>query len=172
MLIMFGLMGVSLLILFLWNSVPALKNGVDAVLTPTAGALINWNLTIGSLIVFFIIALITTIVQKYATDQETLKELRKEQKELHKDMQQYKDDPKKMMEMQKSLWPTSMKIAQISMKGSLFTLIPFLLLFRWFMEFFVALGNPKFFGIFSWFWFYLISILIFSSILRKAMNVA
>lgn len=172
LLIMFGLMSFSLVILFLWNSVPALRNAVNIVLDPTAGALINWNLTIGSLIVFFIIALITTIVQKYATDQETLRELRKEQKELHKEMQVYKDDPKKMMEMQKNLWPTTMKIMQISMKGSLFTLIPFLLLFRWFMEFFVALGSPKFFGIFSWFWFYLLSILIFSSILRKWMNVA
>lgn len=171
-LIMFGLMSISLVILFLWNRVPALKSAVGAVLDPTAGALINWNLTIGSLIVFFIIALITTIVQKYATDQETLRELKKEQKELHKEMQKYKDDPKKMMEMQKSIWPTSVKIMQVSMKGSLFTLIPFILLFRWFMEFFTALGNPKFFGFISWFWFYLISILIFSSFLRKGMNVA
>jgi len=149
-----------------------LKNGVDAVLTPTAGALINWNVTIGSLIAFFIIALITTIVQKYATDQETLRELKKEQKELQKEMQNYKDDPKKMMEIQKSVWPTSLKIMQISMKGSLFTIIPFILLFRWFMEFYVAIGNPKFFGFLSWFWLYLLSVLIFSSFLRKWMKVA
>jgi uncharacterized membrane protein (DUF106 family) len=172
MLIMFGLMALSLVILFLWNSVPAVSNSVGAVLDPTAGRLINWNLTIGSLIVFFIIALITTIVQKYATDQETLKELKKEQRELQKEMQKFKDDPKKMMEMQKNIWPTTMKIMQISMRSSLFTIIPFLLLFRWFMEFFVEIGTPKFFGIFSWFWFYLLTILIFSSILRKLLNVA
>jgi len=172
MLIMFGLMGISLVILFLWNSVPAFKTSVNAVLDPTAGRLINWNLTIGSLIVFFVLALITVIVQKYLTDQETLKELKQEQKELQKEMQKFKDDPKKMMEMQKNLWPTTMKIMQISMRSSLFTIIPFLLLFRWFMEFFTALENPKFFGFLSWFWFYLISILVFSSILRKWMKVA
>jgi len=172
MLIMFGMMSISLLLLFLWNSVPALKNAVGVILDPTAGALINWNLNIGSLIVFFIIALITTLVQKYATDQETLRELKKEQKELQKEMKEYKDDPKKMMEMQKNIWPTTMKIMQVSMKSSLFTIIPFLLLFRWFMEFFIKIGSPKFFGIFSWFWFYLLSIILFSSILRKFMNVA
>ncbi len=169
--IMFGLMSISLVLLFLWNSVPIVKNSVGAVLNPTAGALINWNMTLGSLIVFFVIALITTIVQKYATDQETLRELRKEQKELQKDMNNYKDNPKKMMEIQKSIWPTTMKIMQVSMKGSLFTIIPFLLFFRWFMDFFAVLGNPKFFGFFNWFWFYLLSILVFSSILRKALKV-
>jgi uncharacterized membrane protein (DUF106 family) len=123
------------------------------------------------LIVFFIIALITTIVQKYATDQETLRELRKEQKELQKEMNKYKDDPKKMMEIQKSIWPTTLKIMRVSMKGSLFTIIPFLLFFRWFMDFFAAMGSPKFFGFFNWFWFYLLSILVFSSILRKTLKV-
>lgn len=169
--IMFGLMAVSLLLVFLWNSVPIVKNSVGAVLNPTAGALINWDLVLGSLIVFFIIAFITTIVQKYATDQETLRELRKEQKELQKEMNEYKDNPKKMMEIQKSIWPTTMKIMQVSMKGSLFTIIPFLLFFRWFMDFFLELGSPKFFGFMSWFWFYLLSILVFSSILRKWLKV-
>lgn len=170
--IMFGLMTISLLIIFMWNSVPILKNSVGAFLDPTAGALIDWDLTLGSLIVFFIIALITTIVQKYATDQATLRELRKEQKELQKEMNEYKEDPKKMLEIQKSIWPTTLKIMQVSMKGSLFTIIPFLLFFRWFMDLFVTLGDPKFFGFMSWFWFYLLSILVFSSILRKALDVA
>ncbi|MCW8965916.1 MAG: EMC3/TMCO1 family protein [Candidatus Pacearchaeota archaeon] len=172
MLIMLGFMLVGFVILFLWNSVPALKNAVAYVLDPTAGALINWNLTIGSLIVFFIIALITTIAQKYLTDQETLRELKKEQKALHKDMEKYRDNPKKMMEIQKSVWPTTMKIMQVSMKSSIFTLIPFILFFRWFMDLFVAMGSPKFFGFLSWFWFYLLSVLIFSSFLRKWLNVA
>lgn len=169
--IMFGMMTISLVLVFMWNSVPIVKDSVGSILDPSAGALINWNLTIGSLIVFFIIALVTTIVQKYATDQVTLRELRKEQKELQKQMNEYKDNPKKMMEIQKSIWPTTLKIMQVSMKGSLFTIIPFLLFFRWFMDFFVAMGSPKFFGFMNWFWFYLLSILFFSSILRKTLKV-
>lgn len=169
--IMLGLMAISMVLVFMWNSVPVVKNSVGAVLDPTAGALISWNLTLGSLIVFFVIAFITTLVQKYATDQETLRELRKEQKDLQKDMEKYKDNPKKMLEIQKSIWPTTMKIMQVSMKGSLFTIIPFLLFFRWFMDLFALMGSPKFFGFFNWFWFYLLSILVFSSILRKALKV-
>ena len=169
--VMFGLMAISLVLVFMWNSVPALKDSVGAVLNPSAGALINWNLTFGSLIVFFFIAFVTTLVQKYTTDQKTLRELRKEQKELQKEMNEYKDNPKKMMEIQKSIWPTTIKIMQISMKGSVFTIIPFLLFFRWFMDFFTALGSPKFFGFMNWFWFYLLSILFFSSILRKWLKV-
>ena len=172
MFIMFGLMVVSLAIFWLWNSLPIIKDSVNYVLNPTVGEIINWNLTWGALLVFFTIAFITTLIQKYATDQETLRELKKEQKELQKDMNQYKDDPKKMMEFQKNLWPTTMKIMEVSMKSSLFTIIPFILLFRWFMDFFTALGSPKFFGFFSWFWFYLLSIILFSSILRKVLKVA
>jgi len=39
------------------------------------------------------------------------------------------------------------------------------------MDFFSALGDPKFFGFLSWFWFYLLGTLIFGTILRKIMNV-
>ena len=172
MLVMFGLMAFSFIIIGLWNSVPAIKNGVNYVLNPTLGVLINWNLTWGTLIAFLIIAFITTIIQKYATDQETLKELKQEQKDVQKEMNKYKDDPKKMLEFQKSLWPTSMKIMELSMKSSLFTLIPFVLLFRWFMDVFDALGSPHFFGFLNWFWFYLLSVLIFSGIFRKILKVA
>jgi uncharacterized membrane protein (DUF106 family) len=172
MFVMFGLMVVSLVIVGLWESVPVIKNSVNFVLNPTIGRIINWNITWGALFVFFIIAVITTIVQKYLTDQETLKELKKEQKELQKEMNKFKDDPKKMMEFQKNLWPTTIKIMEVSMKSSLFTIIPFILLFRWFMDFFTQLGSPKFFGFFSWFWFYLLSIILFSSILRKVLKVA
>lgn len=172
MFVMFGLMAVSLIIVGLWNSVPAIKNSVNYVLSPTLGALIHWNFVWGTLFVFFIISLLTTLIQKYATDQKTLRELKKEQKELQKEMNKFKNDPKKMMEFQKNLWPTTMKIMEVSMKSSIFTIIPFILLFRWFMDFFTQLGNPKFFGLFSWVWFYLLSIILFSSILRKVLKVA
>ncbi len=79
--------------------------------------------------------------------------------------------PEKMMEFQKNLWPTTMKIMEVSMKSSLFTIIPFILLFRWFMDFFTAIPDFRFFGFLSWFWFYLIFSIVFSSVLRKALKV-
>lgn len=169
---MFGMMALSLLIAFSWNSVPAVKNSVNAILNPTAGALLNWNLTWGMMIIVFLISLITTVVQKYATDQEAIRELKKEQKKIQDEIKEFKHDPQKMMDLQQKAMPLSFQIMELSMKSSLFTIIPFILLFRWFMEIFTSLGNPKFFGFFSWFWFYLIFVMIFSSILRKFMKVA
>ena len=165
-------MVISLGIVFLWDSIEPLKNFVHRILDPSFGALLNWNITGGMLLIVFLIALLTTLIQKYTTDQTTLKELKKQQKDIQKEMNKYKQDPQKMMEIQKSLMPTSMKIMELSMRGSMYTIIPFILLFRWFMDFFTALGAVKFFGFISWFWFYLIFVMIFSGILRKALKVA
>lgn len=166
----------SLLIVSLWNSVPIIKESVNAVLNPSFGKLLTWNLTYGMLIIIFLISLLTMLVQKYTTDQNAINELKKEQKELQKEVQRFKHDPQKMMEinkknMQKNLEITG-KIMSLSMKASIFTIVPFILLFRWFMDFFTALENPKFFGFLSWFWFYLIFVIVFSSVLRKFMKVA
>ena len=171
-LIMSIFMVVSLGIAFSWDKIPMIKNSVHSVLDPSFGALINWNLTYGMMVVVYVKALMMTFAQKYTTDQETLRELKKEQKEIQKDMDKYRQDPQKMLEIQKNLMPTTMKIMELSMRGSMFTIIPFILLFRWFMDFFTALGNVKFFGFLSWFWFYLIFVMIFSGILRKALKVA
>jgi len=165
-------MVISLGIAFLWDSLPFVKGVVHSVLDPSFGAMILWNLSLGMLVVIFIMALLTTLAQKYATDQETLRELKKDQKEIQKEMNQYRKDPEKMLEIQKSLMPTTMRIMELSMRGSMFTIIPFILLFRWFMDFFTTIGNPKFFGFITWFWFYLIFVMVFSSILRKILKVA
>ena len=89
-------MGISLLIAAFWDSLPWLKDSIHAVLNPTAGFLLGWNLTWGMLILVFIISLITTIIQKYATDQKALKELKKEQKILSEEMKKYKTQIEKI----------------------------------------------------------------------------
>ena len=155
----------------LWDKIPAIKNSIHYVLDPSAGALLNWNLNIGMLIIVFIITLLTTIVQKYATDQKTLKELRKEQKELQKQMKEFQNHPEKLMELQKKQFAMMPKQMKLSMRGVIYTGIPFILFFRWFNDFFIATGSPRFWIGLSWFWFYLISAIIFGSILRKYMDV-
>ena len=161
----------SLAIAGFWNSVPAIKDTVHAVLDPSAGVLLNWNLVLGMLILVFVIALITTLVQKYATDQESLRELKKEQKILQEEMKKYKEHPEKLIELQKKQLEFIPKTMKLSMRGIVYTAIPFILFFRWFYDFFTAMGDPKFFGFLSWFWFYLIFSIIFSTILRKVMKV-
>jgi uncharacterized membrane protein (DUF106 family) len=167
----FLIMIASLVIASLWNKIPAIKDAINYVLNPTAGALMNWNLTIGMMIIVLIITAIMTIVQKYATDQKTLRELKDEQKEIQKQMKEFRNHPEKMMELNKrqmAMFPKQMKL---SMRGVAYTGIPFILFFRWFDDFFRAMGSPKFFGFLGWFLFYLIFAMIFSSILRKWWNV-
>jgi len=157
----------SLVIAFYWQKLPWISNSVHFVLNPTAGGLLNWNLNFGMLIIVLIITILTTVVQKYATDQKTLKELKKEQKEIQKQMKEFKSHPEKMMELQKKQFAMMPKQMKLSMRGIIYTGIPFILFFRWFNDFFAATGSPKFWLGLSWFWFYLIFAMIFSSILRK-----
>jgi uncharacterized membrane protein (DUF106 family) len=161
----------SLAMAVYWDKVPFMKDTVHAALDPSAGALLSWNLTIGMLLVTFIITLITTLIQKYATDQKALKELRAEKKILQEEMKKFKDNPEKISELSKKQMEFIPRTFKLTSRTVLFTGIPFLLFFRWFYDFFALIGQPKFFGFLPWFWFYLISTLIFSSILRKYMKV-
>ncbi|MCX6746833.1 MAG: EMC3/TMCO1 family protein [Candidatus Pacearchaeota archaeon] len=161
----------SVVIAACWDQIPFIKNAVHAVLNPSAGVLLKWNIEIGMIIIIFIITLITTLLQKYATDQGALKELKEQQKMLQEEMKKFRDDPGKTAELSKKQFEFIPKTFKLTSRSILFTGIPFILFFRWFNDFFVLLGNPKFFGFLNWFWFYLIFAMLFSSILRKMFKV-
>ena len=165
------IMGFSLLISIYWDKLSFVKNFVHAALNPTAGWLLNWNLLFGMSIVVFVITVLTTIIQKYATDQAALRELKKEQKELQENMEKFKEHPEKLLELKKKQMEFIPRSIKLTSRQLMFTGVPFILLFRWFNDAFIALGNPKFFGFLTWFWFYFIASIVFSSILRKAMKV-
>ena len=165
------MMLIALLIASLWEKTPAIKNSVHAVLNPSAGFLLDWNLSIGMLIVVFVITLLMTIVQKYATNQKALKELKKEQKEIQQQMKEFKAHPEKLIELQKKQFKLIPKQFKLSMRGIAYTAIPFILFFRWFGDYFIEAGNPKLWLGMGWFVFYLLFAIIFGAILRKWMDV-
>ena len=145
---------------------PILKQSLHFLLDPTAGVLLNWNTTIGLIIVTAIISLILTLVQKFATNQEELRKLKKEQKVLQEEMKLYKDHPEKLMALQKKQFEFFPRTMDLTMAPLIYTSIPILLFFRWFYEYFAS--NPvKVFGFLSWFWAYIIFSIIFSTIYRK-----
>lgn len=161
----------AVIIASLWDKVPEIKDSVHYILNPTAGYLLNWNLNIGMLIVVLAITLLTTIVQKYGTDQEALKELKKEQKEISRQMKEFKAHPEKLMELQKKQFKLMPKQMKLSMRAMAYTGIPFILFFRWFGDYFLEAGNPKLWLGMSWFLFYLLFAIVFGAILRKSMDV-
>ncbi len=159
---------VSLAIASLWNSVPIIKQTAHAILDPTAGKILNYNINLGMIIVAALITLFITLIQKYTVDNETLKELKSDQKKLQEDMKQFKEHPEKYMELQKESMKKAGEMFTISMKSFSYTAIPIILFFRWFSDYFSAINPPiKIFGFLNWFLAYLILSIIFSTIFRK-----
>ena len=76
----------SFLIAGLWNQYPVIKNAVHSALDPTAGSVLNYNIYLGMFIVVAAITLLTTLVQKYTTDQEALRKMKTEQKSAQEEM--------------------------------------------------------------------------------------
>ena len=167
------IMVVGLLVPMVWNSFPIVKDSVHFILDPSFGNLLNWDILWGMSIIVFFITLLTTILQKYGTDQVALKGMKDEQKLLQEEMKKHKDNPEKFLELQKKSMEFIPKTMNLTMKPLLFTAVPFILFFRWFYDYFSSaeLVGFKFFGWISWFWFYFIASIVFSSILRKLLKV-
>ncbi len=162
---------VSMLIAFNWENWAWMKDGIHYVLNPTAGWLLDWHMVIGMTLIVLIISYLTTLIQKYGTDQDTLKEMKKEQKEIQAQMKEFKQHPEKMAHLQKKQFSMMPKQMKLSMRTIVYTGIPFILFFRWFDDYFFALGDPKFFGFLGWLGFYLIATVLFSSLIKKKMDV-
>lgn len=175
-------MAASMIIAFYWDSLPFVKNTMHFILAPTAGALLNWNIHIGMLVIAFVISIIFSLFQKFTVDQNSLREFKKEQKLLQEEIKKYKDAPEKLMELQKKQLEFIPKTFDITLRPLIYTLLPIALFFRWFGDYFTTITEPvKIYSIFSttgaflfpsWFWAYLIPSIIFSSILRKVLKLA
>jgi uncharacterized membrane protein (DUF106 family) len=165
------IMLLSLVIAFYWNSLTFIKKPIHAAFDPTLGNLLNWNADFGMIIIAGVIGLIIILVQKYTTDQKTLREIKKEQKLLQEEIKKYKHDQEKFLELNKKQISLLPKTMDITLRPIFYTSIPIILFFRWFNDYFTV--NPvKLFGFLSWIWAYLILSIIFTSIFRKVFNVA
>ncbi|MBW2970227.1 DUF106 domain-containing protein [Candidatus Woesearchaeota archaeon] len=96
----------------------------------TFGFLLNWNPIYAITVISFIISLLIVIIYKYMTNQKEMKELKEKQKEYQKKMKETKDT-EKLMKIQKEAMALNMKYMGKSMKPTLITFIPILLIFGW-----------------------------------------
>ena len=78
-----------------------------------------------------IISLATTFVYKFTTNQNIMKQLRDEIKDLQKSAKAIRNEPAKAMEAQKKAMETNMKYMSHSLKPMIITLIPALLIINW-----------------------------------------
>lgn len=103
----------------------------EGVLSPVFDPLLKlpmlWVVVIMALMITFLI----TVIYKFTTNQNLMKELKSELKELQKEMKELKSEPQKMMAVQKKSMQTNMKYMSHSMRSMLFTFIPIILIFGW-----------------------------------------
>jgi len=82
-------------------------------------------------ILSFFMALIITLIYKFLTDQELMKSLREDIKKDQKEMKQLRNDPDKMMAIQKKAMKKNMKYMSQSFKPMIVSFIPIMLIFGW-----------------------------------------
>ena len=114
-----------------------------------------------------LVTLVSTLVQKWLTNQEHLKSLKKRQKEIQKELKNCKDGCV-MKELNAEMMKLTGVMFKSSMKPMLVTIVPFLFLFSWLRGIYGAdavLGG-------SWIWYYLGYSVVASMILRKVLKVA
>ncbi len=168
--IIFLVMIASLAAAALWDKVPIIGESVHAAFDPTLGKMLDWNVTLGLIIITAVLNLITTLLHKKVTDQDMLKTIKEEQKLVNEEMKLYKDNPNKTMELSKKSMELAFKTFPITMRPVVYTAIPFILLIRWFTDYFKE--NPvKILGFMSGFWAYIIFFVVFSIIWRKILKV-
>ena len=102
-----------------------------ALLDPVFMPLLNLDVVWVIAIISLIISLIVTLIYKFMTDQNLMKRLKDEMKALKDEMKELKAHPEKMMEVQKKAMQTNMQYMMQSMKSTLVTFIPIIIIFGW-----------------------------------------
>ncbi|MDP2750284.1 MAG: EMC3/TMCO1 family protein [Nanoarchaeota archaeon] len=85
---------------------------------------------LATIFVSIVVTVFMTLVYKWMTDQKEMKRLKDEIKKCTDEMKG-KKDPKKVMELQKKAMQTNMQYFTKSLKPTLVTFIPLILIFAW-----------------------------------------
>ncbi len=120
------------------------------------------NPRIAMMIISLLVAVFTTVITYFLTDKEKMKELKQRQTDLRKEMKLYKDNPQKMMEINKKMLENLPEQMKMSLKPTLITMIPLLIMLAWLKSTFEITAIAS-----SWIWYYIAFVLVFTIILRK-----
>lgn len=97
-------------------------------------------LNLGPFWAIFVLALfvsvLITLVYKYMTNQQMMKEMKEKQKEAQNKIKELKDKPEEMMRMQKEMMKQNFEYMKHSFKPTFITMIPVLLIFGWMAAYF------------------------------------
>lgn len=131
---------------------------------------------INSLVTIILISLVLnisiTLTYKFFTNKDVLDAINKKVKENIEDAKKNKDNPQKMIEIQRQTLKLNMKKMKHSFKPLLITIIPIIIVFRWVGSTFKGIIIIDKFGWkIGWFGTYIIVSLISGIILRSILKV-
>ena len=100
---------------------------LDPVFSPILALPPFWGL----LFISGILSLLLTLAYKYTTNQTLMKQLKDEIAALQKELKELRNDPEKALHVQKKAMESNMKYMMESLKPTLVTFIPIILIFGW-----------------------------------------
>ncbi|MEK6904214.1 MAG: EMC3/TMCO1 family protein [Nanoarchaeota archaeon] len=127
-------------------------------------------------IIAVILTFLVTLVYKFTTNQEKMKDMKEELKILQDQMKEHKGDPKKVMELQKQAMEKNLAYMKHSFRPTLYTFLPLIVVFSWLRTTYggdpapVLLKLPLVGGL-TWIWFYIIISVVSSMIIRKIFKI-
>ena len=104
---------------------------LEFLLDPFFKPLLNLPQPWGIFIISFIATLLILLVYKFMSDQEAMKRLKQEAKDIQGRIKEIKEDPAKIMELQKGAMEKQMQLMRHSFKPMLLTFIPIIIIFGW-----------------------------------------
>ena len=116
------------------------------------------SVILASLLISFFISLVNYLV----LDKEKMHELKRKQKALQEEMKYHKDNPVKIMELQKEMFSHMGESFKHSLKPMLITFVPLILIFPIMRGVLLTTEIAR-----TWFWWYLTASIIGSTIFRK-----
>ena len=102
-----------------------------AILDTLLGWTLSFHPAMTILVLSLIVSVIITLAIKFFTDQTLMKSLREELQTLQKQMKDLRNNPKKMAAVNSRVMEANMKYMTHSMRPTLFTFIPIILVFGW-----------------------------------------
>jgi uncharacterized membrane protein (DUF106 family) len=112
-----------------------------------------------------IISLFISLVNYFVLDKEKMRNLKERQKAIQKEMKDHKDNPQKLMELQKEMLSQAGETMKHTLKPMLITFIPVLLIFGFMRGLFAPTEVAK-----TWFWWYIGSSFAGSILFRKLLK--
>ena len=122
------------------------------------------NPKLSIVVISFLITLAMTLVTKYYTNQNRMRELKDIQKASINKLKNVEENPEKIKGVQKELMECSLELMKHSMRPMLFTFLPLILLIWWIKDVYTDV-------LASWIWWYIGAGIISSIILRKVLKV-